>query len=203
MYSQSINNLISKLKKLPSVGQHSAERFVFYWLKSGKKDVTELMLTLKELIDTVKSCEICWNFDDITPCSICANPKRDQTTICVVEKIQDLAALEQLNEYTGIYHVLRGHLDPADEEGLVKIKFAELLNRIKNSSEQKNKSIQEVILALNPNLAGETTMLFITNELKKINPTIKISRLARGLPMGSDLQYADEITLGSALKNRI
>lgn len=199
MYSPSINNLITQLKKLPSVGEHTAERFVFYWLKSGKKDVTELMLALKELIDTIKSCEICWNFDDKSPCSICSDLRRDHTTICVVEQVPDLAAIEQIHEFQGIYHVLRGNLNPSDEEYINKTKIKELINRIKKENLLK---IKEVILALNPDLPGETTMMYLQKELKSINPDIKITRLARGLPMGSDLQYADEITLSSALKGR-
>lgn len=219
MYSPSINNLIRQLKKLPSVGEHTAERFVFYWLKSGKKDVTELMLALKELIENVKSCEICWNFSDQSPCPICTDPKRDHTTICVVASPQDLAVIEDTHEYRGLYHVLRGTLDTADEASVQKMKAKELLERIQNfPSETKHQdttaspsvregvrgrgSIKEIIFALNPDLPGETTMMYLQNRIKELDPTIKITRLARGLPMGSDLQYADEITLASALKNR-
>jgi recombination protein RecR len=194
MYSSSINKLLNELKKLPSVGKHTAERFVFYWLKSGKKDVTELMLALKELIDTVKSCEQCWNFDDQSPCAICSNPKRDKTILCVVEQVPDLAAIEQTHEFSGLYHVLRGLVDPSDEASLKSIKIKELLARTPH--------VQEIILALNPDLPGETTIMYLEKELKKINANLKITRLARGLPMGSDLQYADEITLSNALKNR-
>ena len=210
MYSPSINNLIRQLKKLPSVGQHTAERFVFYWLRSGKKDVTELMLALKELIENVKSCEVCWNFSDQTPCPICTDPKRDQHTICVVATPQDLAAIEQIHEYHGRYHVLRGTLDATDEESVRRLKINELLERIKilppaggGTKGGGSKNINEIILALSPDLPGETTMMYIQKRIKEHNPSIKITRLARGLPMGSDVQYADEITLMSALKNRI
>jgi recombination protein RecR len=201
MYSPSINKLITELKKLPSVGLHTAERFVFYWLKSGKKDVTELMLALKELIETVKSCEVCWNFDDQSPCAICRDPKRDRSTICVVEQVPDLAAIEQTHEYQGVYHVLRGLVDAGDETSLDKMKIKELFQRVKAGNH--GTAIQELILALNPDLSGETTIMYLEKELKKINPQLKVTRLARGLPMGSDLQYADEITLSNALKNRV
>lgn len=200
MYSPSINKLISELKKLPSVGLHTAERFVFYWLKSGKKDVTELMLALKELIETVKSCEACWNFDDQSPCAICRDPKRDRSTICVVEQVPDLAAIEQTHEYQGVYHVLRGLVDAGDEASLDKMKIKELFQRVKAGNQEI--VIKELILALNPDLPGETTIMYLEKELKKINPQLKVTRLARGLPMGSDLQYADEITLTNALKHR-
>ena len=200
MYSPSIQNLIKAFKKLPSVGQRTAERFVFYLLKSGKKEVGELTLALKELIDTVKSCEVCWNFSDTSPCPICQNPKRDHTTICVVADPQDLAVIEGTGEYRGLYHVLRWQVDPTDAESLTKMKVKELLEGTRNKEQG---TIQEVILALNPDIAGETTMLYLEKELKSVNQEIKITRLARGLPMGGDLRYADEITLGSAIKNRI
>ncbi len=196
MYSPSINNLITELKKLPSVGQHTAERYVFYWLKSGKKDVTELMLALKELIENVRSCEICFDFSDTSPCAICSNAKRDHATIVVVTDSQDLQAIENTSEYKGVYHVLRGLLDTSDDTSLIRTKVAELLKRV------QNETISEIIFALNPNLAGETTTLYLEREIKKLKPSIRITRLARGLPMGSDLQYADEITLSNALKGR-
>lgn len=197
MYSPSINNLIRALKKLPSVGERTAERYVFHWLKSGKKEVTELMLNLKELIDTVKSCETCWNFSDQTPCPICADKKRDNTIICVVAEPQDLMVIEETKIFRGYYHVLRSVVDAGDEESIARMKAKELFERI-----QKQKEVQEIILALNPDLPGETTMLYLERELKKQNPNLKVTRLARGLPLGADLRYADEITLGSAIKHR-
>jgi recombination protein RecR len=192
MYSPSINNLIRQLKKLPSVGQHTAERFVFYWLRSGKKDVTELLLALKELIENIKSCEVCWNFSDQSPCPICIDSKRDQTVICVIATPQDLAAIEQIHEYHGRYHVLRGTLNSTDEESIQKMKIKELLEKIAVSSPagggvRGGGSTQEIILALNPDLPGETTMMYLQKRIKETNPTIKITRLARGLPMGSDV----------------
>src|SRR3989338_3654347 len=204
MYSPSINNLISALKKLPSVGERTAERFVFYLLKSGKRDVTEILLALKDLVDTVKSGEICWNFSDTIPCPLCRDTKRDQSTIAVVLDPQDLMALEQSGAYHGVYHVLRALLDPTDETSLERMKARELLERIKgNVGYNREIPVQEVILALNPDLAGETTMLYLEREIKTINPNLTVTRLARGLPMGGDLRYTDEITLGSAIKNRI
>lgn len=196
MYTKSIQQLIEAFSRLPSVGERTAERFVFYLLKSGKKEAMELVLTLKNLIDNVKSCEVCWDFSDSTPCKICRDKNRDHSTICVVADSQDLQAIERTNVYHGTYHVLRGLIKTDDEMSLEKIKIRELFNRLKNPN------IKEIILALNPNLSGETTMMFLERKLKAISPTVKISRLARGLPMGSDLQYADEITLESSIKNR-
>lgn len=202
MYSPSIDNLIKAFKKLPTVGQRTAERFVFNLLKSGKKDVNDLILALTTLIKTVRSCEQCWNFSDTNPCAICSNRERDSGLICVVLDPQEVMVIEESGAYRGLYHVLRGLLDASDEESLSRMKIKELLRRIAGGdkeSEIKN----EVILALNPDLSGETTMLFLEREIKKIYPSVKVTRLARGLPLGSDLRYADEITLGAAIKNRL
>ncbi len=195
MYSKSIQNLIEAFRKLPSVGHRTAERFVFHLLKSGKKQVGEITLALKELTDNVKSCETCWDFSDNNPCVICHNKTRDAATICVVSDPQDIPVIEKTNAFNGLYHVLRGLVEPG-EESLERLKIKELFTRLEN-----NKAT-EIILALNPDLPGETTMLFLEKKMKEKNPNIKVTRLARGLPMGSDLQYADEITLGSAIKNR-
>lgn len=197
MYSKSIQNLIDSFRKLPTVGQRTAERFVFHLLKSGKKEVGEITLSLKELIDNVKSCESCWDFSDHNPCAICNNKTRDNSLLCVVSEPQDIPVMERTGAYNGLYHVLRGLVEPGDEELLEKIKIKELFSKL-----EKTNKIKEVVLALNPDLSGETTMLFLEKKIKEKTPAIRTTRLARGLPMGSDLQYADEITLGSAIKNR-
>lgn len=196
MYPQPIEQLIKAFSNLPTVGQRTAERFVFYLLKSGKKDVAELTNALKNLISKIKSCKVCWDFSDESPCKICADSTRDQSTICVVEEPQDLQAIESTGEYRGRYHLLRGTIKADDEDSVRFLKFSELIKRL------EDRAIKEVILALNHDLNGENTMMFLEKKLKETNPDIKITRLARGLPMGSDLQYADEITLGSALKHR-
>lgn len=196
MYSKSIQHLISAFRKLPSVGQRTAERFAFYLLKSGKKEVAEITLALKELIDNVKSCEQCWDFGDTNPCAICANKNRDQSIICIVCEPQDMHVIERTGIFGGLYHVLRGVIEPSGDD-MDKLKIKELFARL-----EKNTGLKEIILAFNPDLPGETTMLFLEKKIKEKNPNISVTRLARGLPMGSDLQYADEITLGSAIKNR-
>jgi recombination protein RecR len=196
MYSKSIQQLINAFRKLPSVGQRTAERFAFYLLKSGKKEVAEITLALKELIDNVKSCERCWDFSDHNPCTICSNKNRDQSLICIIGEPQDIPIIERTGVFNGQYHVLRGLIEPGDVE-MEKLKIKELFIRLDHDS-----AILEIILALNPDLSGETTMLFLEKKIKEKYPHIKITRLARGLPMGSDLQYADEITLSSAIKNR-
>jgi recombination protein RecR len=195
MYSQPIQQLIKAFNRLPTVGQRTAERFVFYLLKSGKKDVGELTLALKELIEEIKSCEVCWDFSDQSPCRICKDEKRSKETICIVAEPQDLQAMEKTG-YKGSYHLLRGLIRPDREDSIKYLKIKELLARAKRPE------TKEVILALNPDMPGETTMMFLERKLKELAPDVKVSRLARGLPMGSDLQYADEITLTSALKHR-
>ncbi len=197
MYSKPIENLIRAFSHLPGVGRRTAERYVFHLLKTGKKDPAELALAIKNLITTIKSCAICADFSDRSPCTICADTKRNLQQICVVAEPQDLQAIERTGVYTGRYHILRGLVETdaliSDENAL---KIPELLIRAKSPE------ITEVILALNPDLQGETTALYLEKELKAVNPTLTVTRLARGLPMGSDLQYADEITLSSALKHR-
>jgi recombination protein RecR len=203
MYSPSILKLIDILKKLPSVGERTAERYVFHWLKSGKKEVTELMLALKNLVDNVKSCEVCWDFSEQSPCRICSDEKRDRSTICVVAEPPDLSVIEQTGSFKGVYHCLRDLIDAGDDESFKRIKANELFSRVEGKiGFNKQTKVKEVILALNPDMAGETTMLYLENELKRLKADIKITRLARGLPLGADLRYADEITLGSAIKNR-
>lgn len=196
VYPRPIDNLIRAFSHLPSVGKRTAERFVFYLLKSGKKDVAELTLALKQLMEQVRSCEVCWDFSDRSPCVRCADSKRITDVICVVAEPQDLQAIERTGQYHGRYHVLRGLIDAAAETE-VGVKIPELIARANDPA------IKEIILALNPDLPGETTMLFLEQEFKRIAPHLTVTRLARGLPMGSDLQYADDITLGSALQNRV
>ncbi|PIT86104.1 MAG: recombination protein RecR [Candidatus Magasanikbacteria bacterium CG10_big_fil_rev_8_21_14_0_10_43_6] len=196
MYSKSIQALIKAFSRLPSVGGRTAERFVFHLLRSGKKDVGELTLALKELIENVKSCEVCWDFADASPCAICADTKRDHSTICVVSEPQDVQVFEKPRMYQGRYHVLRGTVTQSNPDSMRFLKVDALLARL------QKEDIQEVVLSLNPDLPGETTMMFLEKRIRAIAPHIRISRLARGLPMGSDMRYADEITLQSAFTNR-
>ena len=196
MHSTSIQKLIKALSRLPSVGPRTAERFVFHLLKSGKKDAAELAIALKEMLSSIKSCTICWRFSDQDPCDICSNTTRDHKIICVVSEQQEVEVFEKLGEFIGVYHILRGNIKPENDFHNKKLKIKELLLRLRSNV------VDEVILGLNANIEGETTIMFLERKIKEISPNTKITRLARGLPMGSDLLYADEITLASALKNR-
>lgn len=195
-YPAPIQELIESFKNLPGVGQKTAERFVFHILKSGKKEAAELAVSLKQLLENVESCEICWDFSVESPCSVCDNSDRDQSTICVVSSPQQKQAIEKVDDFNGVYHILRGTIEPDREENIKYLKAKELLERIKNND------IKEIIMALNHDMEGETTMMYLEKEINNLEIEITISRLARGLPMGSSLQYADEVTLGSAIKHR-
>jgi recombination protein RecR len=194
-YPSSISDLIGQLSKLPGIGFKTAERLVFYLLKQTKEDLSALSLALGKIKEKIILCNKCYNFSETNPCYICSDRNRNQKLVCVISKPQDLFALEKTNEYKGVYHVLGGVIDPLEGITPDQLKIKELVFRIKNDG------ITEVILALNLDMPGETTTLYLTKLLKQfIN--IKITRLAQGLPSGSDLEYSDEVTLGNALKGR-
>jgi recombination protein RecR len=196
MYAPPIQKLIDAFEKLPSVGARTAERYVFHILKSGKKEASELASALTSLVGGVKSCEICCNFSDRTPCRLCANKNRDHSTICVVAESQDAHVIENTHAFAGVYHILRGTLRPDESDPEKKIKIRELIKRIPDPK------VKEIILSLNPDINGEITAMYIAKTAKNLRPDLRVTRLARGIPMGSDIKYADEMTLTSALKNR-
>jgi recombination protein RecR len=196
MYPPSIQHLIKTLSRLPGVGNKTAERYAFFLLKSGKGEVRALIHTLETLMARVKTCESCLNFSDQSPCSICADNRRNKKTICIVAESQDVEVFELTKAFSGLYHVLRGTIDPDDEESLRRIPLEALKIRIEAQGGT------EVILGLNHDMRGETTAQYVAHELKKAFPNLYITRLARGLAMGSDLQYADQLTLGSAIAHR-
>lgn len=189
-----IQNLIAQFNKLPGIGQKTAERFVFYLLKQPKAEINEFTQALNGLRDNIKVCTECYDFSEKSPCLICADPRRDKSIVCVVSQSVDILALEKTSEYSGVYHVLNGLINQIEGIGPEKLRVAELLNRLKKNG------VKEIILALDATMEGETTAMYLIKELKPLK--IKITRLARGLPMGSDIEYADEITLSSALKGR-
>lgn len=191
----SIKNLIESFSKLPGVGPKTAARFVFYLLGRPGEELNQLSENIKILKERVTTCSICQNFSDKSPCIICADPKRDRSVICVVAKPQDFEVLEKTGEHQGTYHLLGGTIAPIQGIGPEHLKIQELINRIKIHPPQ------EIILALNPDMEGETTAMYLTKLLKQYNIP-KITRLARGLPVGGELEYADEITISSALKGR-
>lgn len=193
-----LQNLIDHLSRLPGVGPKTALRFVFYLLKQPAEEVAKFSAALGAVKNSISACGICHNFSEKNPCSICADSRRDHGTVCVVAECQDLPVIENTGAHHGTYHVLGGVLDPLHGITPDQLKIRELVGRIQKSNGQ----IREIILALNPDLEGETTMLYLTKLIKSFGKPIKITRLARGLPMGSDLEYADEVTVSDALKGR-
>ncbi len=195
MYQPAIQNLIDKLSHLPSIGPKTAERLVFYLLKRPPEELEQLASAILKAKQTIKICPNCFNFSESIPCPICSDSHRDHSLICVVSKPQDIVAIEKTGFFSGVYHVLGGNINPLENSFPEDLRINQLLIRIKNHN------IKEIILALNPDIEGETTSLFLINLLKK-NQEIKITKLARGLPMGADVEYADEVTLENALRGR-
>ncbi|MFP5416873.1 MAG: recombination mediator RecR [Actinomycetes bacterium] len=194
MYEGPIQTLIDELGRLPGVGPKSAQRIAFYLLNSDRDDVERLATALREVADKVRFCDICFNVSEETTCRVCRDPRRDQATICVVEESKDVAAIERTREFRGLYHVLGGAISPIDHVGPEDLHIAELLRRLSSPV------VTEVILATDPNLEGEATATYLTRLLA---PTgITLTRLASGLPVGGDLEYADEVTLGRAFSGR-
>lgn len=194
-FPKSIQNLIEQFSNLPGIGPKTAERLVFYLLKQPMSQIDKFAQALTQISSSVTHCSICQNISEKNPCSICTDQTREKTKLCVVAEAHDLAAIENTNEFKGLYHVLGGVLDPLHGITPDKLKTNELLAKI-----QKN-NISEIILAFNPDMEGEATMIYLKNLLEAFKK-IKITRLARGMPVGSDLEYTDEITLSNALKNR-
>ena len=192
-YSNSLKKLIEEFKKMPGIGPKSAQRLAFYVLESSSDEVKDLIVALKEAKKNVKNCSICHNLVDEDPCQICSDKSRDLDIICVVEEPKDLMAIERSRKFRGHYHVLGGSLSPLDGRGPENLKFEGLLKRVK-------KPVKEVLLAMNPSAQGEATLIYLTRLLNPLG--IKLTRLASGLPVGADLDYADEATLSKAYEGR-
>lgn len=180
--------------RLPGIGPKTAQRLVFHVLQMEEKDVIDLAKALINVKRDLETCTICGNITDQNPCYICSDQNRDHSTICVIQDTKDLLAMERTREYTGVYHVLHGALSPMDGIGPDELKIPELLKRL---SDEK---VQELILATNPNVEGEATAMYISKLVKPFN--LKVTRIAHGLPVGGDLEYADEVTLTKALEGR-
>ncbi|MBN1319200.1 MAG: recombination protein RecR [Thermoleophilia bacterium] len=198
MFSPTVQRLIDELTKLPGVGPRTAQRLAFHLLKLPPDEALPLAHALIEVKETVRFCSTCFNLTEQELCPICLDAGRDRTIICVVEEPADLISIERTHEYRGLYHVLGGALSPLDGVGPAKLRLAELFDRVRSGD------VREVIVATNPNMAGEATALYIAEELRPSTSagTLRITRPAAGLPMGGDLEYADEVTLGRALIGR-
>lgn len=194
MYEGAIQDLIDELGRLPGIGPKSAQRIAFHIIQSERVDVTRLADVLRTVKERVKFCTECGNISEEDLCRICRDPRRDQALICVVEESKDVMAIEKTREFRGKYHVLGGAISPIDGIGPENLRIRELMVRLGNTD------IQELIIATDPNLEGEATASYLIRQIKPMG--IKVSRLASGLPVGGDLEYADEVTLGRAFEGR-
>ena len=194
MYDGIVQDLIDELGRLPGIGPKSAQRIAFHILQTPSFDVSRLSQVLAEVREKVRFCELCGNVSEQDRCSICRDPRRNQTLICVVEDAKDVAAIERTREFRGLYHVLGGAISPIAGVGPDDLRIAQLMQRLADGT------VQEVILATNPNLEGEATATYLSRLLTSLQ--ITVTRLASGLPVGGDLEYADEVTLGRGFEGR-
>ena len=189
-----VAKLIEELHRLPGVGPKGAQRLAYHLLRATREEATALAEAIIEVKDKITLCAICQNTTDVNPCLVCADEARDQAVICVVEEPLDILAIERTRGYKGLYHVLHGSISPIEGVGPEQLKIRELLERMRSGA------VTEVIMATNPNLEGEATAMYVGRLLNPLG--VKVTRLARGLPMGGDLEYADDLTLARALENR-
>ena len=194
MYEGAIQDLIDELGRLPGIGPKSAQRIAFHIIQSERVDVSRLSDVLRTVKERVKFCTVCGNISEEELCKICRDPRRENSTICVVEESKDVMAIEKTREFRGKYHVLGGAISPIDGVGPENLRIRELMVRLGDTN------IQEIIIATDPNLEGEATASYLIRQIKPLG--IKVSRLASGLPVGGDLEYADEVTLGRAFEGR-
>ena len=194
MYDGPIQDLIAELSRLPGIGPKGAQRIAFFLLDSDLEDVKSLAASIVRAKETVKFCDTCFNATEDETCRICRDTRRDRTKICVVEESKDIVAIERTREFRGLYHVLGGAISPIDNRGPADLHIRELVHRLDDGT------VTEIILATNPNTEGEVTATYLSRLLASLD--LQISRLASGLPVGGDLEYADEITLGRAFEGR-
>jgi recombination protein RecR len=198
-YAEPVTRLIDEFKRLPGVGHKSAQRLAFHVLRLPVEEATRLVDAIREVKDKIVFCDTCNNLTDVNPCRYCASPTRDRTTICIVEEPYNLVAIEKTREYNGQYHVLHGSLSPIRGIGPDELKIKNLLERLRPSADG-SADVAEIILATNPNTEGEATANYLGRLLKPLG--VRVTRIAMGLPVGSDLEYADEVTMHKALMNR-
>jgi recombination protein RecR len=198
LYAPPIQRLITELGKLPGIGARTAQRLAFHILRASAEDATSLADSIKEVKERIGLCEVCFNLADAPRCRICEDTRRDPSLICVVEEAGDVIPVERTHEYRGRYHVLGGALSPIDGVDPDDLKIAELYRRVTDAEQP----ITEVVLATNPTTTGEATALHIADALRERAPHVIVTRLASGLPVGGDLEYADEVTLGKAFSGR-
>jgi recombination protein RecR len=199
VYAPPVQRLITELSKLPGVGGRTAQRLAFHLLRASEDDALSLADAIREVKERIGLCEVCFNLADGPTCRICADERRDPELICVVEEPSDVISIERTHEFTGRYHVLGGALSPIDGVDPEDLKIAELYERVRSDPTHP---VREVVIATNPTTTGEATALHIAEAMRSVAPDVSVTRLASGLPVGADLEYADELTLGRALAGR-
>ncbi|SNS44374.1 DNA replication and repair protein RecR [Granulicella rosea] len=193
-YAEPMSRLIEELRKLPGIGTRTAQRLAFHVLRSSSEDAEKLAAAIREIKLHLRLCSICNNITDVDPCAYCTSPSRNHRLICVVEEPTNIASVEKTRSYSGVYHVLHGTLSPIGGVGPEQLRTANLLNRLTE--------VDEVILATSPTTEGEATAGYLAHEMRRIAPAIKITRIATGVPAGSDIEYADEVTMTRAMEGR-
>jgi recombination protein RecR len=196
MFSPPVNRLITELAKLPGIGQRTAQRLAFHLLRVPEQEALGLSAAIKEVKERIVLCEVCFNLAEGPRCHICLDERRDRSVICVVEEPADVVPIERTNEYRGLYHVLGGALSPVDGVDPEHLKIVQLVERVREGD------VQEVVIATNPTTSGEATAFYIAEAIRELDRDVAVTRLASGLPVGADLEYADEVTLGKALSGR-
>lgn len=193
-FAEPMARLIEELRKLPGVGSKSAQRLAFHVLRSSAEDAEKLSAAIRELKQHLRLCSICNNITDVDPCGYCTSTSRDQRLVCVVEEPTNIATIEKTRGYSGVYHILHGTLSPIGGVGPEQLRIANLLTRLPN--------VDEVILATSPTTEGEATAGYLAGEIRKSRPEVRVTRIATGVPAGSDIEYADEVTMSRAMEGR-
>ncbi|MGZ4821193.1 MAG: recombination mediator RecR [Terriglobales bacterium] len=193
-FAEPMARLIDELKKLPGIGAKSAQRLAFYILRSSDEDAEALAAAVREVKEQLRLCSVCNNITDVDPCSYCSSPTRNQRLVCVVEEPTNIAAVEKTRQYNGVYHVLHGCLSPLHGVGPEHLRVGNLVRRIETGE------VDEVILATNPTVEGEATAVYLSQQIRR--PGVKVTRIATGIPAGSDIEYADEVTMLKSIEGR-
>ncbi|MGZ4834879.1 MAG: recombination mediator RecR [Terriglobales bacterium] len=193
-FAEPMARLIDELKKLPGIGAKSAQRLAFYILRSSDEDAEALAAAVREVKEQLRLCSVCNNITDVDPCSYCSSPTRNQRLVCVVEEPTNIAAVEKTRQYNGVYHVLHGCLSPLHGVGPEHLRVGNLVRRIESGE------VDEVILATNPTVEGEATAVYLSQQIRR--PGVKVTRIATGIPAGSDIEYADEVTMLKSIEGR-
>jgi recombination protein RecR len=196
-FAEPLERLIERLRKLPGVGAKSAQRLAFHVLRASREEAQALAAAILEVKETIRLCSVCFNITESDPCALCADDNRDRAVVCVVEEPNNVVAIEKSGEFRGLYHVLHGAIAPLRGIGPDELKIAPLLERLRGGGAT---AVREVILAMNPNVEGEATAVYLSRLLKPLG--VRVTRIGLGLPVGSELEYADEVTVGKALEGR-